>query len=298
MPEVEFEVKQDALLVIRNTVIEANFEEVKAALTEMIAPYQSMIVTEDGIAAAKTDRARIRKVANGIEDMRKTVGREYKKPLSDFEAKCKELVAICDDGAGNLDGQIKAYEEREKQEKFAKLRADYDDHANEEIQTYCPWERIFNEKWGNKGYDLEKCREEIGEAIAGTVNDLETIRSTGGQDVPYLLDVYKQTRDLGAVMRKASELKARREAEEKRKAELDAALRAAKENKAPRVFDAADPDAFAKAKPGDVISFDGAAKSAEDEIVTVDFRVECSKRQLASLKGFLRANGIKYGRVP
>lgn len=298
MPEVAFEVKQDALSVIRNTVIEANFEEVKAALTEMIAPYQSMIVTEDGIAAAKTDRARIRKVANGIEDMRKTVGREYKKPLADFEEKCKELVAICDDGAGNLDGQIKAYEEREKQEKFAKLRADYDNHANEEIQTYCPWERIFNEKWGNKGYDVEKCREEIYEAITGTENDLETIRATGGQDVPYLLDVYKQTRDIGAVMRKSAELKARREAEEKRKAELDAAVRAAKENKATRVFDASDPNAFAKAKPGDVISFGGAAKSAEDEIVTVDFRVECSKRQLASLKGFLCANGIKYGRVP
>lgn len=296
--QAEFHMITD-LAAVAPKELRFNYDELKAVLQENLAQYKTQIVTPDTISDARADRAKLNKLKDGISSYRISVKKQLMEQYdTDFKPKCDELVAMVDEASSNIGGQIKAFEDAEKQEKFAKLRADYDNHANEEIQTYCPWERIFNEKWGNKGYDLEKCREEIGEAIAGTVNDLETIRSTGGQDVPYLLDVYKQTRDLGAVMRKASELKARREAEEKRKAELDAALRAAKENKAPRVFDAADPDAFAKAKPGDVISFDGAAKSAEDEIVTVDFRVECSKRQLASLKGFLRANGIKYGRVP
>lgn len=296
--QAEFHMITD-LAAVAPKELRFNYDELKAVLQENLAQYKTQIVTPDTISDARADRAKLNKLKDGISSYRISVKKQLMEQYdTDFKPKCDELVAMVDEASSNIGGQIKAFEDAEKQEKFAKLRADYDDHANEEIQTYCPWERIFNEKWGNKGYDVEKCREEIYEAITGTENDLETIRATGGQDVPYLLDVYKQTRDLGAVMRKSAELKARREAEEKRKAELDAAVRAAKENKATRVFDAADPDAFAKAKPGDVISFGGAAKSAEDEIVTVDFRVECSKRQLASLKGFLRANGIKYGRVP
>ena len=281
--QAEFRMITD-LAAVTPKELRFNYDELKSALQESLEQYRTQIVTPDTISDARADRAKLNKLKDGISSYRISVKKQLMEQYdTDFKPKCDELVAMVDEAASNIGGQIKAFEDAEKQEKFAKLRADYDDHANEEIQTYCPWEHIFNEKWGNKGYDVEKCREEIYEAITGTENDLETIRSTGGQDVPYLLDVYKQTRDLGAVMRKA---------------ELDAAARAAKENQAPRVIDAEDPDAFTKAKPGDVISFGEAAKSAEDEIVTVDFRVECSKRQLASLKGFLRANGIRYGRVP
>jgi CRISPR/Cas system-associated endoribonuclease Cas2 len=84
LSEVSFEVKQDVLAKIQNSVIEANFDECKAALTEMIQPYASLIVTEDGLAAAKADRAKIRKVEAHIGDMRIDIKKAYMKPYDEF----------------------------------------------------------------------------------------------------------------------------------------------------------------------------------------------------------------------
>jgi len=35
-----------------------------------------------------------------------------------------------------------------------------------------------------------------------------------------------------------------------------------------------------------------------EAVVTIDFRVTCTKSQLDALGRFLRENGIQYGRVP
>ena len=118
MREISFEVKQDGLSLIQHTQIEANFDEVKAALTEMVEPYKTMVVTEDGIAAAKADRAKLRKIATRIEEVRKTVKKAYQEPLTAFENKCKELVSVITDGSDNLDKQVKQYEEKTADEKI------------------------------------------------------------------------------------------------------------------------------------------------------------------------------------
>ena len=296
--QAEFRMITD-LATVTPKELRFNYDELKAVLQENLAQYKTQIVTPDTISEARADRAKLNKLKDGISSYRISVKKQLMEQYdTDFKPKCDELVEMVDEAASNIGGQIKAYEEAEANAKIERIRQYYVEACTDDLREFCPWEAVFNLKWANKGYSEDNAREEIGAALNKTEADLGVIRTMDERDVPYLLDVYKQARDLGAVMRKAAELKARREAEEKRKAELDAALRAAKENQAPRVIDAADPDAFAKAKPGDVISFGEAAKSAEDEIVTVDFRVECSKRQLASLKGFLRANGIRYGRVP
>lgn len=291
MQEVAFEVKQEALAVIRNTVIEANFDEVKAALTEMIAPYKTMAVTADGIAAAKSDRARIRKVANGIDEMRKTVGREYKKPLAEFEAKCKELVSICDEGAGNLDGQIKAYEDAEAQSKIDAIRAVYDE-GDAEVREFCPWERVYNEKWRNKGFSFDDAKDSVLAEFKKTREDLVTIRAMDAQDVPALLTEYKRTRDIGAAIRLSNTLRQQREAEARRKEE-DERRKAEAERRRIEQIEAAQAKNAEDAQTSEVVYH---PSQPESEMKTVIFKVVATERQLMSLKGFLRASGIKYGR--
>ncbi len=292
MQEVAFEVKQEALAVIRNTVIEANFDEVKAALTEMIAPYKTMAVTADGIAAAKSDRARIRKVANGIDEMRKTVGREYKKPLAEFEAKCKELVSICDEGAGNLDGQIKAYEDAEAQSKIDAIRAVYDE-GDAEVREFCPWERVYNEKWRNKGFSFDDAKDSVLAEFKKTREDLATIRAMDAQDVPALLLEYKRTRDLAVVVRMSVSLKQAHEEQKKREAaERQSAEAILTEHMEERAEISKEIESAAEANE---VVWAGPAKKADFKVI--DFRVWATQEQLMALKGFLRANGIKYGRV-
>lgn len=268
MSEVSFEVKQETLALIQNTDIEANFDECKAALTEMVEPYKTLIVTADGIAAAKADRAKLNKVTARIDDMRKTVKKAYNEPLAKFEAKCKELVAIVADGSANLDKQITAFEDAEKKEKLEALHSEYVALTDEELEMYCPWGCINNPKWQNKGYSFDSAVEEIKAALENTRNDLETIRGMGGADTMYLLDIYRQTRDLSAVVRKASELKTMRQREAQRERE--------------------EAEHHAEMAATDIDS---------PTLLNFTFRVKCTKAQLAALGKYMQENGIWYGRA-
>ena len=283
MSEISFEVKQEALALVKNTVIEANFAECEAALTEMMTPYKTMVVTEDGIAAAKTDRANIRKVAGRIDEMRKVVKKAYTEPLKAFEDKCKALVSICDEGSANLDIQIKEFEERERAEKIEILHQFYLENTDEDERSFCPWEFISKKEWGNKTYSIEAAEEDILDAVCKMRSDLNVVREYGEGDTPYLLDVYKQTHELSAVIRKASELKTMRDREEARKREeAEIAARAAERF-----------EQTIKAAQAPVIE----AEEEDEPLVTVSFKVTCTKAQLSALGEYMKRSGIKYGRA-
>ena len=51
--------------------IDFNFEEIKSELEEKLIKYKNLVVTEDGIKAAKADKAKLNKLAAAIEDKRK-----------------------------------------------------------------------------------------------------------------------------------------------------------------------------------------------------------------------------------
>lgn len=279
----EFKITSD-LSALRQQVIDANFDEVRAWLVENLAPYRDMAVSADDLSTAKSYRANIRKVRDRIDQSRKEAKAAALEAYTLFEAKCKELTGLCDETANDIDAKVKAFEDAEKREKLAAIRADYDEHITEDMEIYCPWERVFNPKWENKGYSIELAQEEIYEAIMGTANDLDAIREMGGNDTPYLLDVYKQTHSMTAVVRKASELKTMREREEARKREAEEAAARAKERFAQTISAAQAPVVEEESEP------------EAEPLVTVSFRVTCTKSQLTALGQYMKQNGIKYGR--
>lgn len=298
MNEVSFIVKPDSLSVIQNTVIEANFEECKAALNEMMQPYKTMVVTGDAVAAAKNDRARIRKVSSGIDDMRKAVKKAYTEPLKAFEEKCRQLTAICDEGAANLDRQVKDYEKREADAKIARIREVYDGYADAEEFAFLPWDAVYNARWANKGVSEDDAKQEIHDAFRTVREDLETIRGLDEQDVPYLLDYYRGNQSIREVLRKANELKARREAEIQRKAAAELARIHAEERRAEQIEQAQrrnDEDSAKSAVvlvPSEGAEEDGAKDSHADNRVSVVFRVIGTREQLNQLKVFMQSMGI------
>ena len=91
--------------------LDFNFEEVKDWLAENLTAYRSMVVTEDALGAAKADKAKIRKISSAISEQRIAVKKRYLEPYNSFEAKMKELSAMCDEAAKNIDTQVKAFEE-------------------------------------------------------------------------------------------------------------------------------------------------------------------------------------------
>ncbi len=261
----EFRITSD-LSALRQQAIDANFDEVREWLIENLAPYRDMAVTPDSIPAAKSYRANIRKVKDRIEQSRKEAKAAALSAYSDFEGRCKGLTGLCDEAANAIDAQVKAIENAEADAKIAEIRAAYDKIAAGELLAFCPWDYVYNDKWRNKGIAAEYAIVEMESVVRSTENDLSAIRSMGGDDTPYLLDVYMQTHDLSSVIRKASDLATLRKQEATAKGETDNYL----------------------------ASF-GAAEN--EERVTVDFRVICTKTQLAALGDYMKRNGIEYGRV-
>lgn len=194
---VNFEVKSDALAVIQSLDIEANFEEMRVYLSEMMRPYQSMAVTD--VAAAKSARAYCNRVEKSLEDSRRMVKKLYQQPLVEFENKVKALTAICKSASVAIDTQIKEIENAEKGAKLAEIR-EYFLEASADIEAYITWERIYDKRWENRTYDMVKCKADIDEAVQIVKEDIQVIRAMHSPYETMLLAVYARSGSMQEVL--------------------------------------------------------------------------------------------------
>lgn len=223
MKEVTFEVDNTALQTVSGLVINANWDEMKKSLSEIVAPYKSVIVTEDALATSKSDRAKLNKLKGNIDDYRKTVKKLYSAPLTAFENKCKELTGICDEGISNLDKQVKEFEAERQKKKGTHLREVYSGIIGENIE-YLPYEQVFNSRWLNVTYAEEDIVSEMTAAAEKVANEVEVVSSLSEVYREVLLKKYKQTLNLAEVVRLNNEIAAAdKRAEEAQRAKERAA---------------------------------------------------------------------------
>lgn len=209
MQQFNFEVTTD-LSVINPQEITCNYEETLAWLENALAPYKGMVVTEDSISEAKTDRANIRKVRDAIDAQRKSVEKEWNAPLAKFKEQAKILAAKCDEAAANIDSQVKAFEKKRADEKIAALKDRYTELA-QGFEEYASWEFVFNPRWANVTFSSEDAEKEIMDKISGVQRDLSAIEDMGSDFEPELLLEYRNTHDIRAVLEKDRKLREIRE---------------------------------------------------------------------------------------
>lgn len=312
MAELQFKIDNAALDVVRSTPITANFDEMKEALTEFVKPYQSVIVTEDGISTAKSDRAKLRSVANHIDSYRKNVKAVYSEPLKTFEAKCKELTAIIDGGVSNLDKQVKEYEQKRKEEKLFLLH-DYFDNAvsNMKNPDFIHWENVYNPKWENVTCKLEDCHKDIDLAIAKTESEVYAIKGLNSEFELSLLDCYKKEHNLSIVMQmheRLTEQKRQKEERERLEREQEELARIKAEQQA--VNEQAEPESvgeeysdFSDLEPdfadlaAEAIAADETAEipfEAPPETYVATFKVYGTKQELESLMGLFKNLRVRH----
>jgi wobble nucleotide-excising tRNase len=216
MPEIQFEVTTD-LTPVANTEIQTNFEAVKAWLTQELSPYATMVVTSDKISDAKKTRAQIRKVGDSIDAQRKAVKSEWMKPYTDYEAKCKELIGIVNDAVSNIDGQIKEYENSEKEAKRQRLWTLFTDSSSD-IKEYVQFEDLFDKKWLNATFAETDAANIIVQQLEDIRAGLSAIRSLQSPYETAMLGEYARSRNLSKALAEGKRLEAIAKAEEERKA--------------------------------------------------------------------------------
>lgn len=315
MSAAEFRITTD-LAPLRQFQIEANFEETKVWLTENLEPLRTMAVTPESTAQAKQYRAAVRKIRDRIDESRKMAKAAALEAYISFEAKCKELTALCEEAANALDVQIKAMEEAAKQEKKNRL-VEYFAQVVGDMAEWLTFDDCFNPKWLNATYPESTAQADINAAIDRCRSDLNAIRALHSEFETTLLDEYTRTRNISAVLVKNETLGRMKAAEEERKRkEAEAAAKyetALEELK--RVADETMRQAEQKAsetgrsvvetlgelsKPvNDLVDEDGHEMPAvQDPEYKVDFRVFGTARQLDGLKAYMQKNGIRFMPVP
>ncbi len=259
--------------------IDFNFEQLKQGLSLALERYQGLVVTEDGIKAAKEDRAKLSKLREAIEAKRKEVKKQCMAPYTDFEAKVKELVGLIDQPIAAIDGQLNAYEERRRAEKYSAAEAVYDETVGE-LRSLLPFEKLWQASWYNVGVSMKKIRDAIVAAEQRAAHDLDILSTVESEFMEPVKMKYLETLDLSAAL--AERVRLQEQARSLREFEAQRAKAAANLPEEQR----------AKAAAHGAEQAQGAEK-----VYRLAFECQVTRGQAAALAEYLQANNISYRRI-
>lgn len=268
-----------------------NYEEVKAGVEKALEQYKNRAYTAQTITGAKADRAALNKLAEAMAAKRREMKARYLEPYTAFETQCKEIEGMIAQVSGQIDAQVKEYENTEKEAKRTEIVAYYSE-AGTQIVDQVPLDAIFNPKWLNKTYRMESIKAEIDAVVARILESMETIRSSCGQDVAACLETYLHGGlDLAAAIRKHQAL------EKVRRDEAAREEQKAREAMPQRLADLRSSlTGEPVQKPAPVVQ---APQESAQPVQHVDFRVYyTSKAQLMGLRQYMIDHNIQFGRVP
>lgn len=151
MPKVEYK---------QGVIDFENYEILINKAKELATQYSNLIITDqDSYKFASQVKAELNKVIKAISDERIRIKKEFNNPLTEFESKVKEITGEIEAGKNQIDGRIREYDQRLKDEKQNKINDLIQQHAgNRYIEQ--------NPKWLNKTFTDSKIVEEIKEQVA------------------------------------------------------------------------------------------------------------------------------------
>ena len=288
METLEF-VMQTDLATALPAVLEFNFEDLKKALAERMELYRGLVVTEDGIKAAKQDRADLNKLREAIEAKRKEVKKACMAPYTEFEGRVKELVQLVDAPIAAIDGQLKEYEEKRRADKRTEIAAIYEETVGE-LKGILPFERLWRDEWYNTAWSMKKIREAIVSAEGKVASDLEVLSTVESEFAEAVRLKYLEALDLNAALAERARLQERaaklREYEEQRRRAAEA--EAASVPEAERAEAAAKDAGQAEAAP---------AMGAEETVYLLRFECQLTRSQAMELSAWLKDRNISYRRI-
>lgn len=143
-------------------VLSFNFDQLKTWAKELTSRYANLVVTEDAIADVKRDMAELNKAKKAVDDARKEAVRRVSEPIRAFESQIKEVCGIFDSAYAALGSQVKAFEDKQRDEKrkavFALIEQELE--ANQ-ITMEIP----VRDTWLNKSASMKSIREDVAAII-------------------------------------------------------------------------------------------------------------------------------------
>lgn len=287
-----------------------NNEEVKMQLSSKLESMKNLVVTEENLKESQSLQKDLASLRIQIDSQRKRIKKELQKPVDEFDAACKELLAIVTEVEHPLKRQIEAFEESDRAARADRIK---DKIAVKQAKWNLP-EKYFlqvsvKDKWLNKtakDKDIEAELDEMFSVLAakaeGEKNDKEAIvKSCEVQSVglyatisPELfISQYELGIPLSAIIAKIGEEAERRKAEELRRAEE---AHSADEVEEAEVAEVSGPvESFQPEKEIEERYYPCARE--EESVVRCILEISGTRTQLGKLKEYMVAHEIKYYQI-
>ena len=268
----------------------SNYEPLKQWALEQVSAYKGLVVQEDDLQTAKADCAKLRKVAKNASDLRISVEKEHKQKIAKTLEQLKEITSIFNDAAADIDAQVKAFDEKRKQEKQEAIGNIYESNIGD-MRELLPMTKLYNEKWMNKGYTLSDIEKEIKDKVKSVKENIGTIQMLGTKYESQMISAYLERFEMGDALKKKTELeRIDEEMERRRKAAEEEAIRKQEEAKAA----AESEETVNTAEQSEPI----VEESKQEQQYRLAFEVYGNKEELTALCNFIRDNGYRYKRLP
>ena len=173
-----------------------NADEIAKEVEAKVGYYKNLVYTEDQVAEAKKDRAKLNKFVKALRDKDREIKDRCLAPYEEFHNQMLKIISLVEEPAELIDKQVKEYEEGQKRQKLAAIN---DLFEKKGFQPWVSLERIMNPKWLNKTYSIKQIDA-----------DLTTIQHKIGEDILLIngqkegmqaaLSEYKRSMDVSAAV--------------------------------------------------------------------------------------------------
>ena len=156
-----------------------SFETYKTQAQDVANYINSLELTEENYSLVKKDLADARKVVKGLDDARKQLKKEMLEPYQAFEKQIKELQSIIDKADKELREQVKAMDDKARNEKRSQIL----DVFNKRVHLYPniknilenPFETFLKPQHLNKTMTLNKVEKEMVKWLEDTEHELTVL---------------------------------------------------------------------------------------------------------------------------
>lgn len=148
-----------------------DFAGLKAWALGITEKYANLVVREEDVTAIKSEMAGLNKAKKAVDDARKEAVRRVSEPIKAFEAQVKEVTGLFATTYDALAGQVKEFEDREREAKRVQVKVLIDSLLDEHKLNGFPIP--IQDSWLNKSKPMKTVKAEVESLILAHKKELE-----------------------------------------------------------------------------------------------------------------------------
>ena len=196
--------------VVQGSVVFGAFHLLKKQATELAEQISNLEVNEDNLKMSKKLLAEVNKRVKQLEDERIAIKNTMLEPYKAFEDQVKEITGIVKEADAIVRNQVKAMEEREREEKEMVLWELWHRRIKQySFKDFVPFLDFAKPRHLNKTTSIEAVEKEMVQFMEKVESDLQVINQLG--DVENHINAYLNTYDLGQAINLVIQEKERKE---------------------------------------------------------------------------------------